>query len=127
MLTSLPLPYFNSFIICFVSLALLGIFLQSISFLLIASFVIYTLFISAINNLVEIYPAESFPTELRASEVGVATACSCIGSALGTFLLPTLIIKFGLSNTLLILAAVLLLGTIVSIAWAPETKGKELA
>ncbi|WP_445489791.1 MFS transporter [Niallia sp. 03133] len=117
----------SSFIICFISLALLGIIPQSMSFLLIAAFVVYTLFISAINNLVGIYPAESFPTELRASGVGVATACSRIGSALGTFMLPTLIIKFGLSHTMLILAAVLLLGTIVSIAWAPETKEKELA
>jgi len=117
----------SSFIICFASLALLGIIPQSMSFLLIAAFVVFTLFISAINNLVGIYPAESFPTELRASGVGVATACSRIGSALGTFLLPTLIAKLGLSPTMLILAAVLLLGTVVSIAWAPETKGKHLA
>ncbi|GKU82150.1 MFS transporter [Niallia sp. NCCP-28] len=117
----------SSFIICFVSLALLGIIPQNMSFLLIGAFVVFTLFISAINNLVGIYPAESFPTELRASGVGVATACSRIGSALGTFLLPTLITKLGLSPTMLILAAVLLIGTAVSIIWAPETKGKELA
>ncbi|MFD2617549.1 MFS transporter [Terrilactibacillus laevilacticus] len=117
----------SSFVICFVSLALLGIIPQSFSILLIIAFVVYTIFISAINNLVGIYPAESFPTELRASGVGVATACSRIGSALGTFLLPIMITRLGLSPTMLILSGVLLLGTIVSITLAPETKGKKLA
>ncbi|MTT32384.1 MFS transporter [Terrilactibacillus sp. BCM23-1] len=117
----------SSFVICFVSLALLGIIPKSFGILLIIVFVVFTIFISAINNLVGIYPAESFPTELRASGVGVATACSRIGSAVGTFFLPILITKLGLSPTMLILSGVLLLGTIVSIALAPETKGKKLA
>lgn len=116
----------SSFIICFVSLALMGIIPQSYGVPLIIAFIVFTIFISAINNLVGIYPAESFPTELRASGVGVATACSRVGSALGTFLLPIMITTLGLSKTMLILAGVLLIGTVVSIVLAPETKGKKL-
>ena len=33
----------------------------------------------------------------------------------------------GMNNTLLCLAGILVIGTIVSIAWAPETKGKTLS
>jgi putative MFS transporter len=52
----------------------------------------------------------------------LAIACSRLGSAVGTFLLPLGIASFGFHVTMVVLAAVLLVGMIVSIAWAPETK-----
>ncbi len=41
---------------------------------------------------------------------------------MGTFLLPIGIAQAGVQMTMLALAAVLLVGMLVSIAWAPETK-----
>jgi putative MFS transporter len=40
----------------------------------------------------------------------------------GTFLLPLGIAQLGFHATMMVLAAVLLIGMVVSIAWAPETK-----
>jgi putative MFS transporter len=82
----------------------------------------FTLVLSAVSNLVGVYPAESFPTEVRAGGIGLATAASRLGSALSTFLLPVSVASIGLNPTMAILAGILLLGAIISIAWAPETK-----
>jgi putative MFS transporter len=43
-----------------------------------------------------------------------------------TYLLPYLLLTFGFSATLIMMAAFPLLGLILSILWAPETKGKHL-
>lgn len=77
---------------------------------------------SAFSNLVGVFPPECFPTEARACGVGLAIACSRLGSAIGTFLLPLGIAGVGVKVTMLALAAVLFIGMLVSIAWAPETK-----
>jgi len=73
------------------------------------------------------YPAELFPTEIRGSGVGFLTAFSRIGSAVGTFLLPLSLNNMGLGATMIGMSAILLLGTIVSIMWAPETKSLSLS
>ncbi len=79
-----------------------------------------------VRNLVGVFPPECFPTEVRACGVGLAIACSRLGSAIGTFLLPVGIARFGFHATMMALAGVLLIGMIVSIAWAPETKNLTL-
>ncbi len=89
-------------------------------------FAVFTLTISAVSNLVGVFPAESFPTDIRSLGVGFATSMSRLGSAIGTGLLPLSILSLGVHLTTLILAGVLLLGAIVSILWAPETKGLTL-
>ena len=71
-------------------------------------------------------PAESFPTDIRSLGVGFATAMSRLGSAIGTGLLPITLAAWGLQMTMLLLAGVLLIGLIVSILWAPETRGLTL-
>ena len=81
---------------------------------------------SAASNLTLVYPAELFPTEIRGSGIGMVTAISRIGSAIGTFLLPISLNSFGLGTSMIGMAAVLLIGLIVSIAWAPETKNLSL-
>lgn len=63
---------------------------------------------------------------MRASGVGLAIACSRLGSAIGTFLLPVGIAEIGFHYTMMVLAAVLLIGMIVSMAWAPETRNLTL-
>lgn len=85
-------------------------------------------FASAMNGvLTSVYPGEVFPTEIRGVGTGFATAVSRIGAALGTFLLPILIDKFGVPTTMLFAAVVVFTGAVVSQLWAPETKGKSLA
>jgi putative MFS transporter len=95
--------------------------------LLIALFALFTLVLSAVSNLVGVFPAESFPTEVRSSGIGFATSISRLGSAMSTFLLPTFMRDYGVNTTMLILTAILLVGTIVSAMWAPETKSLTLA
>ncbi|MBE5102272.1 MFS transporter [Priestia aryabhattai] len=117
----------SSFIFLSVSLFLLSILPNNSNILMIVVFAAFTLIMSAVSNLVGVFPAESFPTEIRSSGVGLATSISRLGSAIGTFLLPISISEFGMSPTMLALTAVLVIGTIVSIAWAPETKALTLS
>lgn len=112
----------NSFLILAASLFLLVLLPSSMAWLMVALFGLFTLVLSAVSNLVGVYPAESFPTEVRAGGIGLATAASRLGSALSTFLLPVSVAGIGLNPTMAILAGILLLGAIISIAWAPETK-----
>jgi putative MFS transporter len=73
-----------------------------------------------------VYPNELFPTEVRATAVGVGTAISRIGSAAGTYLMPMALISFGASGALMIGAVVTLIGLVASIFLAPETRGASL-
>ncbi len=73
-----------------------------------------------------IYPDEVFPTSVRTSGVGLASAASRIGAALGTFLLPVSLHHLGLSWSMGFMAAVSLIGGLTAIAWAPETAGRQL-
>ncbi|MDF0606253.1 MFS transporter [Neisseriaceae bacterium TC5R-5] len=116
----------NSFLILAACLCLLVILPGQFPWLLIAAFAVFTLVLSAVSNLVGVFPAETFPTELRASGVGLATAVSRLGSAISTFLLPVSVASLGMNSTMAILAAILLLGAWISYSWAPETKALAL-
>jgi putative MFS transporter len=84
-------------------------------------FAVFALILSAVNNLVYLYPAELFPTEIRATGLGVAVAVSRAGSSLATFLLPTIVLNYGGSAAVSLCIAVLLFGGIGAF-WAPETR-----
>jgi putative MFS transporter len=73
-----------------------------------------------------IYPEEIFPSSVRASGVGVATAASRAAAAFGTFLLPTIRNSAGTPAVLIIMGAVSLIGGLTSYFWAPETNGQPL-
>ncbi|RNG18382.1 MFS transporter [Streptomyces botrytidirepellens] len=73
------------------------------------------------------YPNELFPTNIRATAGGVATSISRIGAAAGTYLLPISLSRLGIGTTMLIGAGITLVGWLVSVAWAEETKGRTLA
>lgn len=73
-----------------------------------------------------LYPTELFPTDIRASAVGLGTAVSRIGSILGVLLFPQLVASWGLANALWMFVAVAVLGVVVSVAMAPETRGRTL-
>ncbi|GGA24330.1 MFS transporter [Dyella nitratireducens] len=112
----------SSFAITAASLALLSLLPASASLAMVASFALFTATLSAVSNLVGVYPPECFPTEVRASGVGFAIACSRLGSAVGVFLLPISMKVFGLQVSMMALAVVLVVGMAVSIFWAPETR-----
>ncbi|EOT8213244.1 MFS transporter [Escherichia albertii] len=90
------------------------------------SFALFTLLISAISNLTGVYLPECFPTALRSSGVGFATAMSRIGAALGTFLLPIIVEGYGMEVCLLLLSAVLLIGLAATWYWAPRGNAHSL-
>jgi MFS transporter, putative metabolite transport protein len=116
----------SSFAITAIALIGLCVLPTATAVMLVLLFGVFTLVLSAVSNLVGVYPPECFPTEVRASGVGFAIACSRIGSAVSVFLLPIGVKLFGLEVTLLALAALLLVGMVVSIAWAPETRNLRL-
>ncbi|WCN37635.1 MFS transporter [Aneurinibacillus uraniidurans] len=116
----------NTFAILAVSLFILSILHNGPQSLVIIAFVVFTFVMAAAGNLTLVYPAELFPTEIRSTGVGVVSAISRIGSAAGTFFLPISLNSFGLNFTMIGMTGVLLIGLIVSIAWAPETKSLAL-
>jgi len=89
-------------------------------------FVIYTFVMSGGSNITQVYPPELFPTQLRASGVGLLNALSRIAAAIGTFVLPLSLDSWGIPGTMFWLGGVLLLGLVVTVMWAPETQREQL-
>ncbi len=73
-----------------------------------------------------ILPAELFPTEVRASGHGFSAGSAKVGAAVGSFFLPILQSSWGVSQTILIMSFVSLLGLIVTVVYRVETKGQAL-
>ena len=73
-----------------------------------------------------IYPMEVFPTSVRTSGAGLASAASRVGAAVGTFALPLMIAGLGLPFALATMAVVSLACGVASHYMAPETNGKPL-
>lgn len=95
-------------------------------FVMMALFMIFAGVLSAASNLVYVYLPELFPTTLRASGIGLASAVSRIGSAVSTFLLPLVVATYGAPTALLACAAVLAIGAVICQVWAPETQNLRL-
>lgn len=121
-----PLNIIHSFL--WSSLALLGpgVFSDGSEILVLVLFGAYALFIGGAQVLELVYPNELFPTEIRAFAVGMGASMSRIGSAAGTWLVPMSLLHLGIDNTMLIAAVVSVVGLIVSVWLAPETKGMSL-
>lgn len=77
------------------------------------------------NFLEVVYPNELFPTEVRATAVGIGTAVSRIGAAIAVYLMP-FALERGINWVLLVGSAVSLIGLIVTVAWGVETAGRSL-
>ncbi|MEU8847952.1 MFS transporter [Streptomyces sp. NPDC048564] len=89
---------------------------------------LFCIFLNAASSaLTAVYPLKVFPTALRTTGVGFATAMSRVGAAIGTFLLPMGLERFGAEFVLLIGAGVLAVGGLVSQFLAPETTDMDLA
>ncbi|WP_405508573.1 MFS transporter [Streptomyces purpurascens] len=116
----------GSFVAIFVALFCLAVLPLHLALPIIVLFLVFHFAEAAGSALQFLYPSELFPTDLRATGVGFASAMSRIGSAGGTFCLPLLIAGVGNSGTLLIGAGITLVGLVVSLALAPETKDRPL-
>ncbi|QLH26065.1 MFS transporter [Streptomyces sp. Rer75] len=110
--------------VCLIALIVLPL---HYAFLVVALFAGFQFFEAAGSGLQFVYPSELFPTDLRATGVGVATAMSRVGSASSTFLLPMLTADFGVRGTLAMGVGITVIGLVVSIVLAPETKDLGLA
>lgn len=96
------------------------------TWLVIACFIFYALIMGGAQTLQTVYPSELFPTGVRATAVGVATAISRVGAFVGTFLLPIGLDTLAVNMVMLISAVLSALGIWLCVAWAPETKGQTL-
>lgn len=94
---------------------------------LVALFSIAVLFANMGGGILNfVYPTELFPTNIRGTASGFATAVSRIGSILGVLVFPNLVALWGNRIALGFFAIVALAGLIITVALAPETKGQTL-
>lgn len=115
------------FAVMTVSLIPLGIYASTSVFLVICCFAIYALFSGGPGNLEWLYPNELFPTNIRASAMGVAMAISRIGTVISIYILPSFIEEFGTATTMLVGAVISAFGLIICLFLAPETKNLPLS
>lgn len=110
-----------------VGLVVLGVFPDAPVIVVILAFGLYAFFSGGPGILQWLYPNELFPTEVRASAVGVAIGISRIGTIVSTYMTPLFLAAFGIGATMLVAAGLVVLGLVLSVLMAPETKGKSLA
>lgn len=91
-----------------------------------ACFCAYALFSGGPAILEWAYPSELFPTAARATAVGISTAASRVGAAVGTFGLPYALAAWGAGTTLLVAAAATAAGFVLCVLLAEETRGLAL-
>ncbi len=115
-----------SFYVMVATLAVIGAWGSAPSLVLVVCFVLFAFFNAISGDLTGVYPSEIFPSELRGTGAGFAAAMSRIGAAGGTFLLPLGIKAFGIGTSVLIGAAICLVGLVVTHLWAPETTALSL-
>lgn len=115
-----------TFAAMFVALLAIGLIPNAPLWLIVLMFAGYMFVAPAANNIEYVYPAEIFDTRLRSTGVGFSAAFSRISAASAVYLLPVTLEALGASVTMIIMAMFPLLGLILSIFWAPETKRKVL-
>jgi MFS transporter, PHS family, inorganic phosphate transporter len=74
------------------------------------------------NTTTFVYPAEIFPVRVRTTSHGIAAAAGKIGAFIGTYALTALLPTIGLSKVSALVAAVSILGLLVTIMLLPEPK-----
>jgi putative MFS transporter len=112
----------NSFVWSGIPLLLLGIFPDSPGWAALALFAMYAVFLGGTQILQAVYPVEMFPTEIRGTAIGLSFALVNTLATVGTFLVPIVQSAYGIGVTVLSGAALTLLGALVCVRWAPETR-----
>jgi len=113
--------------LCAGILLVIGVWGNAPAILVLVLFLAFSYFNAGYTTMTQVYPAEVFPGHLRGVGMGFAASFSRIGAALGTFALPWAIANIGMGATMVVAAAVALLGAVLSQWLAPETKGRTLA
>lgn len=116
----------GGFVISALGLLYLAVFPGASIGVVALAFAVYAIFNGGPSILEWIYPNELFPTEVRATAVGLCTGTSRIGAAIGTFATPWALSNLGISATMYVAAGIALVGALVSVFMAPETRGKDL-
>lgn len=116
-----------SFAFMTAGMLILGLFPDAGNWVIIAGFAIYAVASGGPNILEWLYPNELFPTEIRATAVGIGTSVSRIGACVGTYSLPQWLQVYGLGTTMLIMAGITFVGLVICIVLATETKDLTLA
>ncbi|MGK0149662.1 MFS transporter [Pseudomonas putida] len=116
----------QSFLWSGLALVLLGTFPDAHSMLVLIMFGSYAILIGGAQVLPLVYPNEIFPTEIRASAVGLAVSMSRIGAVVGTFLMPLSLANAGIGITMYIAAGITFFALLVSWWLAPETSALDL-
>jgi len=78
------------------------------------------------TNTTYLYPVEIFPTRIRATSMGIATAASRVGAILGVFAFPLIVSRINISEGLIFFSLFEFIGLITTILLAPETKMKSI-
>ena len=91
-----------------VGLTVLGVWPDAPIYIVIIAFGLYAFFSGGPGILQWLYPNELFPTEVRASAVGIAIGFSRIGTIISTYGTPMFLAAFGVGPTMLV-AAVLVI------------------
>ena len=109
-----------------VGLVILGVFPDAPIWIVIIAFGIYAFFSGGPGILQWLYPNELFPTSVRASAVGISISISRIGTIISTYGTPLFLEAFGVGPTMLVAAGLVILGLVLSVFMAPETRGQAL-
>ncbi|TDD55912.1 MFS transporter [Saccharopolyspora elongata] len=116
----------GGFAVSALGLAYLAAFPESGLWAVAIAFAVYAVFNGGPSILEWIYPNELFPTEVRATAVGLCTGISRIGAAVGTFATPWALANLGIGATMWIATGIALVGAVIGVFMAPETKGVDL-
>ncbi|MDR2721840.1 MAG: MFS transporter [Coriobacteriaceae bacterium] len=110
-----------------VGLLILGFFPTAPMLVILCAFGLYAFFSGGPGILQWLYPNELFPTEVRASAVGIAIAFSRIGTIIATYGTPLFLAAYGIGPTMLVAAALVVVALVLSVFLAPETRGLSLS
>jgi MFS transporter, putative metabolite transport protein len=117
----------HSFLWSGAGLLVIGLFPDAPALWIAVLFTVYAVAAGGNQILTWVYPSELFPTHIRGAAVGLTSALSRIGAAIGTVLVPLSLANLGTSATMLIATAITAVGLVVSLIWAPETRGLDLS
>ncbi|WP_196595188.1 MFS transporter [Pectinatus frisingensis] len=110
-----------------VSLGVLSVVQKSNIWIIVGAFACYAFFSGAPGILEWLYPNELFPTNIRASAVGVTMAFSRVGAIVSSYVLPIILTTHGIRVTMLAGTLITILGLSICITMAPETKDLKLS